>query len=146
MNYRTADRSPMYSRQICRLSKPHERVSQSYAHAQSHTKRVVFVESKMRTSLFISGGAGFPSSSLVDASVDAAVVSPPVDRRTMRVVWARLPVTRPYVLRPVVVVVDATRVVARRVVVGIFDASVCGARDPTIHNLKTGRRRHNTCV
>lgn len=65
-----------------------------------------------RTSLFISGGAGFPSSSLVDASV-AAVVSPPVDRRTMRVVWARLPVTRP------VVVVDATRVVARRVVVGI---------------------------
>lgn len=78
----------------------------------------------MRTSLFISGGAGFPSSSLVDASV-AAVVSPPVDRRTMRVVWARLPVTRPYP-RPVVVVVDATRVVARRVVVGIVVASQCG--------------------
>lgn len=27
-----------------------------------------------------------------------------------------------------------------------FDASVCGTRDPTIDNLKTGRRCHNTCV
>jgi hypothetical protein len=87
----------------------------------------------MRTSLFISGGAGFPSSSLVDASV-AAVVSPPVDRRTTKPVWARLPVTRPYP-RPVVVVVDATRVVARRVVGMSPRVSVC-----------RGDPRYNTCV
>jgi len=87
----------------------------------------------MRTSLFISGGAGFPSSSLVDASV-AAVVSPPVDRRTTKPVWARLPVTRPYP-RPVVVVVDATRVVARRVVGMSPRVSVC-----------RGEPRYNACV
>lgn len=151
MIYRTADRSPMYSRQICRHSKPHERVSQSTVHSRAithETRRLRRIENAHLALHF--RWRGFPILLLGGCLCGCRGGFTP--GRSSNDEGGVGAFTRDATVRGVTTGGGGGGRHARRRSKSrrrhrFFDASVCGTRDPwTIHNLKTGRRCHNTCV